>query len=248
MIEIKTAREIEIMRRAGRIVALVLQELRAAVKPGVTTQALDRLARERIEQLGGEPAFVGYRGYPATLCASVNDEVVHGIPGSRVLRDGDIIGLDLGARVEGFYGDAAVTVPVGAVRPEAQRLIEVTQEALRRGIAQVVAGRRLENISAAVQQHAESHGLSVVRQFVGHGIGRRLHEDPAVPNYGRPDHGPRLKAGMVIAIEPMVNAVLPDVEVLSDGWTAVTVDHSLSAHFEHTVAITDDGPQILTVP
>ena len=248
MIELKTAREIEIMRRAGRIVAQVLQELRAAVKPGVTTQALDRLARERVERLGGEPAFVGYRGYPATLCASVNDEVVHGIPGPRVLREGDIIGLDLGARVEGFYGDAAVTVPVGAVRPEAQRLIEVTQEALRLGIAQVVAGRRLENISAAVQQHAEAHGLSVVRQFVGHGIGRRLHEDPAVPNYGRPDHGPRLKAGMVIAIEPMVNVGPSDVEVLADGWTAVTVDHSLSAHFEHTVAITDDGPQILTVP
>ncbi len=248
MIELKTAREIELMRRAGRIVAVVLEELRRSVQPGVTTRALDTLARQGIERLGGMPAFVGYRGYPATLCASVNDEVVHGIPGDRVLREGDIVGLDLGAIVEGYYGDAAITVPVGAVRPDAARLMAVTREALARGIAQVAAGARLENISAAIQQYVESSGCSVVRQFVGHGIGRHLHEDPAVPNYGQPDRGPRLKAGMVIAIEPMVNAGGPDVAVLDDGWTAVTTDHSLSAHFEHTVAITEAGPEILTLP
>ena len=248
MIELKTAREIEMMRRAGRIVAEVLQELHQAVKPGVTTRALDAMAQAGIERRGGKPAFLGYRGFPATLCTSVNDQVVHGIPGDRVLRAGDIIGLDLGAIVDGYYGDAAITVPVGAVTPEVARLLDVTREALLRGIAQAVAGSRLENISAAVQHHAEEAGFAVVRQFVGHGIGRRLHEDPAVPNFGRPDHGPRLTAGMVLAIEPMVNMGGPEVKVLADGWTAVTKDHSLSAHFEHTVAITERGPEILTLP
>ena len=248
MIELKTAREIGIMRRAGRIVAEVLKELRQAVKPGVTTRALDAISQAGIERRGGTPAFLGYRGFPATLCASVNDEVVHGIPGDRVLRAGDIIGLDLGAIVDGYYGDAAITVPVGAVTPDVARLLDVTREALARGIAQATVGSRLENISAAVQRHAEAAGFSVVRQFVGHGIGKRLHEDPAVPNYGRPDRGPRLKAGMVLAIEPMVNLGGSEVKVLADGWTAVTADHSLSAHFEHTVAITERGPEILTVP
>ena len=248
MIELKTEREIAVMRRAGQMVAQVLEELRQAVVPGATTRQLDALARRGIERRGGEPAFVGYRGYPATLCASVNDAVVHGIPGDRVLQHGDIIGLDLGTRVEGYYGDAAITVPVGTVRPEAERLIAVTREALTRGIAEVAAGTRLENISAAIQRYVEAQGFSVVRQFVGHGIGRRLHEDPAVPNFGQPDRGPRLKAGMVLAIEPMVNMGSPDVKVLADGWTAVTADHSLSAHFEHTVAITERGAEILTLP
>ena len=248
MIELKTAREIAIMRRAGAVVGQVLEELRRAVRPGITTQALDALAREGIVRRGAAPAFLGYRGFPATLCASVNDEVVHGIPGPRVLREGDIIGLDLGAIVEGYYGDAAVTVPVGRADRAAQRLMDVTRQALERGIAEAQVGQRVQHISAAVQRHVEAQGFAVVHQFVGHGIGRALHEDPAVPNYGEPDHGPRLKAGMVLAIEPMINAGGPDVRVLEDGWTAVTTDQSLSAHFEHTVAITEQGPQVLTLP
>ena len=248
MIELKTAQEIALMRRAGAMVAQVLQQLRSVVRPGMTTRDLDAEAERHLKKLGGRPAFKGYRGFPATLCASVNEEVVHGIPGPRKLRDGDIVGLDYGVEISGFYADGAITVPVGAIPAEAQRLLHVTEEALTRGIAAVRVGERLSNISVAVQRHAEAAGYSVVRQFVGHGIGRNIHEDPPVPNYGEPDRGPRLKVGMVLAIEPMVNVGGPEVEIMPDGWTVVTTDRKLSAHFEHTVAITDEGPRVLTVP
>lgn len=247
MIELKSAREIAIMRRAGAMVAQVLQHVRAIVRPGMTTQDLDAEAVRRLKSLGGEPAFKGYKGFPATLCTSVNEEVVHGIPGPRRLREGDIVGLDYGVRLDGLYADAAITVPVGTIGSETERLLRVTEEALARGIAAARAGERLSAISVAVQRHAEAAGYSVVRQFVGHGIGRNIHEDPPVPNYGEPDRGPRLKAGMVLAIEPMVNMGGPDVEILRDSWTVVTRDRRLSAHFEHTVAVTDEGPQVLTV-
>jgi methionyl aminopeptidase len=216
------------------------------VKPGVTTADLDRLAEEFIIGEGAIPAFKGYRGYPATLCTSVNEEVVHGIPSARRLEEGDIIGIDVGAIVEGFYGDAAVTLPVGRISDEAARLIRVTEAALAAGLAQVRAGNRLSDISHAVQTVAEAAGYSVVTDFVGHGIGRNLHEDPQVPNFGKPGEGPRLKEGLVLAIEPMVNIGGHEVEVLSDRWTVVTRDKSLSAHFEHTIAITPDGPKVLT--
>lgn len=248
MIELKTPEEIAAMRRAGSMVARVLAHLRSIVRPGMTTQQLDREAERQLKLLGGEPAFKGYRGFPATLCASVNEEVVHGIPGPRTLQEGDIIGLDYGARVDGFFADGAVTAPVGRLSSEAERLVRVTEEALQAGIRAIHVGERLSSISVAVQRHAETAGYSVVRQFVGHGIGRQIHEDPPVPNYGVPDRGPRLKAGMVLAIEPMVNAGGPEVDTLSDGWTVVTKDRRLSAHFEHTVAITEHGPEILTVP
>ena len=248
MIELKTPQEIATMRRAGAMVGRVLRHLRSFVRPGMTTQELDAEAERQLKQLGGEPAFKGYRGFPASLCVSVNEEVVHGIPGRRTLQEGDIVGLDYGTRVAGLYADGAITVPVGRISPETERLVRVTEEALTRGIEAVRPGDRLSSISVAVQRHAEAAGFSVVRQFVGHGIGRNIHEDPPVPNYGEPDRGPRLKAGMVLAIEPMVNAGKPDVEILPDGWTVVTKDGRMSAHFEHTVAITDHGPQILTVP
>ena len=248
MIELKTSQEIAIMRRAGSMVGQVLQHLRSIVRPGMTTRDLDAEAERRLKKLGGRPAFKGYRGFPATLCASVNEEVVHGIPGARKLCEGDIIGLDYGTLVDGFFADGAITVPVGRIAPEAERLMRVTEEALQRGIDAARAGERLSNISAAVQQHAERAGFSVVRQFVGHGIGRHIHEDPPIPNFGEPDRGPRLKAGMVLAIEPMVNAGGPDVNILDDGWTVVTTDRKWSAHFEHTVAVTEQGPQVLTVP
>ncbi len=246
MIELKSPSQLEAMRRAGRIVGELLARLQAAVAPGMTTGALDALAGETIAELGGLPAFKGYRGFPGYICTSVNDEVVHGIPGPRVLKAGDIIGLDVGARADGYYGDAAVTVPVGAVSDEARRLITVTRQALEAGIAMAVPGQRLSDISHAVQRVVEAAGFSVVREFVGHGIGTQLHEEPQVPNYGPPGTGPVLKAGMVLAIEPMVNAGRPEVEVLADGWTAVTRDRRFSAHFEHTVAITERGPEILT--
>jgi methionyl aminopeptidase len=240
--------ELQKMHRACAIVVDTLGALAEAAVPGVRTKELDRLARERIQRAGARPAFLGYRGYPATLCISVNEEVVHGIPGDRKLKDGDIVGLDLGCVVDGFYGDSARTVAVGRVSPEARRLMEVTEQSLHAGIGQCHPGRRVGDIGHAVQRHAEGHGFTVVREFVGHGIGTSLHEEPQVPNYGPPGRRERLVAGMCLAIEPMVNVGRPDVKVLDDGWTAVTVDGSLSAHFELSVAVTPFGPWILSEP
>jgi methionyl aminopeptidase len=242
----KSPAEIERMRAANALVADVLAELAAMVAPGVTTAELDARAEALVRAGGAEPAFKGYRGYPATLCASVNDQVVHGIPSDLALVEGDIISLDMGVKLNGFYGDSAVTVPVGTVAPEVLTLLRVTRESLEKGIAQVRLGGRVSDIGHAIQQHVEAHGFSVVREFVGHGIGAALHEDPQIANYGEPGHGPRLAEGMVLAIEPMVNMGKPAVRVLRDGWTAVTRDGSLSAHFEHSVAVTKDGPLVLT--
>jgi methionyl aminopeptidase len=235
------------MREAGRLVGEVLTELSAMVQPGVTTADLDEAAEKRIVAAGAVPAFKGYHGYPATICASVNEEVIHGIPsGRRVLKAGDVISIDVGASLDGYYGDSAVTLPVGPVSEEAATLLRVTDEALYKAIARVRPGGRVSDIGHAVQQHVEAFGFSVVREFVGHGIGQRMHEEPQIPNYGEPGRGPRLAEGMVLAIEPMVNAGKPAVKVLADGWTAVTRDGSLSAHFEHTVAVTSGEPWILT--
>lgn len=220
----------------------------ARVAPGVRTRDLDTFAEEYLRKRGATPAFKGYRDYPFSLCVSVNEEVVHGLPSERRLRDGDIVSLDLGTIVDGYYGDSALTVPVGQVSPEAARLLRVTEEALMRGIGAARLGGHLSDISYAVQSHVEAHGFSVVRIFVGHGIGKALHEDPQIPNYGPPGSGPRLKQGMVLAIEPMVNAGAPEVEILPDNWTAVTKDRSLSAHFEHTIALSEQGVEILTEP
>jgi methionyl aminopeptidase len=239
--------ELDKLRRVNQLVASVLGELRAMVAPGVTTQDIDAVAEDLVRQAGGEPAFKGYHGYPATVCASVNEQVVHGIPSTRQLVEGDILSLDMGAKLEGFFGDCAVTVPVGHIEDAAGELLRVTEEALFRGIDAVKPGARVSDIGAAVQQHVEAHGFSVVREFVGHGIGTALHEEPQIANYGPAGHGPRLAEGMVLAIEPMVNIGKPVVRVLADGWTAVTRDGSLSAHFEHTVAVTTDGREILTL-
>lgn len=247
MIIRKSKSEIEKMRAAGRIVAAVLKELEAMVCPGITTKELDRAAERLIRDAGAIPTFKGYRGFPASICTSVNEEVVHGIPGNRKLKEGDIIGIDCGATYQGYVGDAAVTVPVGRVSPELQRLIEAARAALYAAIEKCRVGNRLGDVSHAVQSYVEPLGYSVVRSYCGHGIGRQMHEDPQVPNYGKPGTGPRLREGLVIAIEPMINMGNYDVEVLSDGWTVVTVDRLPSAHFEHTVAITEDGPQILTL-
>jgi len=251
MITLKTPEEIEIMRAANVIVAEVLATLRRQVGPGVTTADLDRVAEEMTRQRGATPAFKGYapagRAFPRSVCTSINDEVVHGIPSERrVLREGDLIGLDFGVCFRGFYGDSAVTVAVGDADPEAERLMHVTEEALWAGIEQVRAGNRLGDVSAAIQERVERDGFSVVREFVGHGIGRRLHEEPQVPNYGKRDRGVRLREGMVLAIEPMVNAGAPDVRVKEDGWTAVTMDGRRSAHFEHSVAVTGGEPYVLS--
>ncbi len=247
MIILKSLQEIEQIRKACLIVADVLERMRGQVHPGVSTEALDEFAERFILAVGAKPAFKGYRGYPKTLCTSVNNEVIHGIPSKDVvLKQGDIVSIDVGAIVEGFYGDAAITLPVGKVTPEAERLIRVTEESLYRGIEQAASGNRLYDISYAVQSHVESHGYSVVRDFVGHGIGRNMHEDPQIPNFGSRGQGPRIKAGMVFAIEPMVNMGGSATIVKEDGWTAVTVDGSLSAHFEHTVAVMPEGPQILS--
>jgi methionyl aminopeptidase len=243
----RSAAEIERMRRANQFVAGVLAELEAMVAPGVTTADLDRAAERLTREGGAEPAFKGYRGYPATLCASVNEEVVHGIPSAgRALRPGDIVSLDMGVKLDGFYGDSAVTVPVGSVPPATQALLAATREALDLGIAQAQVGGRLSDIGHAIQACVEGHGFSIVREFVGHGIGERLHEEPQIPNYGTPGRGPKLTAGMVLAIEPMVAMGRPETRVLGDGWTAVTRDGSLAAHFEHTIAVTADGPLVLT--
>jgi methionyl aminopeptidase len=247
MIILKTPAEVEVMARASRVVAEALDIVLKAVRPGISTEELDCIAEQEIRGRGALPAFKGYRNYPRTLCASVNEQVVHGIPSKRKLKEGDIIGLDLGAIVGGFYGDSAVTVAVGSVPDSTEKLVRVTKEALYLGIQQAVVGNRLSDISCAVQQHIESSGFSVVTEFVGHGIGRQLHEEPQVPNYGKPGQGPRLQPGMVLAIEPMVNMGRSAVRILDDRWTAVTVDGSLSAHFEHTIAIQATGePHILS--
>lgn len=252
MIVLKSPQEIKAMRKAGQVVAQVLARLGEMIRPGVTTGALDRAAENLLRELGAVPAFKGYRPehartpFPASICTSINSQVVHGIPGPRVLKEGEIVSIDVGAIVDGFCGDAARTFPVGKVSPEAARLLLVTEEALEKGIEQARVGNRLSDISYAIQQWVEAHGFSVVRDLVGHGIGRKMHEPPPVPNAGPPGRGPRLKPGMVLAIEPMVNAGAYGVKTEADGWTVVTEDGSLSAHFEHTVAITADGPQILT--
>jgi methionyl aminopeptidase len=247
MIICKSPAEIERMRAAGALVAAVLSDLAAAVAPGVSTAELDERAEAMIVGAGGVPAFKGYHGYPATLCVSIDDEVIHGIPSrARRLAEGDIVSVDVGAVLDGFVGDSAVTFPVGRVSERAATLLRVTQEALYRGILAAKVGGRVSDIGDAVQRHVEANGCSVVREFVGHGIGTAMHEEPQVPNYGPPGRGARLAEGMVLAIEPMVNLGRPAVRVLEDGWTAVTRDHSWSAHFEHTVAITVDGPLVLT--
>jgi methionyl aminopeptidase len=248
MIIIKSSREIEQLRKPSAIVAEVLQRLRKAVVPGVTTRELDQITEDVILARGAIPAFKGYRGYPASLCASINEQVVHGIPNHRRLEQGDIISLDVGASLNGYFGDAAITLPVGTVEPEAERLLKVTEQALTLGIEQARKGNRLFDISFAVQSWVESHGFSVVRDFVGHGIGKSLHEEPQIPNFGAPHQGPRLEEGMVFALEPMVNEGTYEVKILSDGWTVVTADRKRSAHFEHTIAVTDGAPEILTLP
>jgi methionyl aminopeptidase len=246
MIFLKSPEEIEKMSASGRVVAEILAEVRERIRPGVTTRELDQLADRLCAKKKAKAAFKGYRGYPFSLCVSVNEEVVHGFPSERRLVEGDIVSLDFGVLMDGYYGDAALTQPVGRVSPLAERLIRVTREALFRGLEKARAGNRLGDISAAVQGYVEGHRFSVVRQFVGHGIGRSLHEDPQIPNFGEAGRGILLKAGMVLAVEPMVNAGGYEVEIKEDGWTAVTKDRSLSAHFEHTVAITEDGCRILT--
>jgi methionyl aminopeptidase len=247
MIHLKSPEEMEKMRRASRIVAEVLKEIGSFVKPGVTTSELDSLAEEMMRKKKAVPAFKGYRGYPNVLCTSVNETVVHGIPSELSLKEGDIIGIDCGVVIDGFYGDSARTFAVGRVDPESQRLIDVTRESLQKGIEQMAVGNRIHDISWAVQSHVEAAGFSIVRDFVGHGIGRSLHEEPQVPNFGTPRTGMRLAAGMVLAIEPMVNQGKPEVKVLEDGWTAVTVDGMRSAHFEHTIALTEKGFEILSL-
>jgi methionyl aminopeptidase len=247
MIVCRSRAELEKMREAGRLVGEVLTELASRVAPGITTAELDAIAERRIVAAGAIPAFKGYHGYPATICASINEEVIHGIPsGRRELVEGDIVSIDVGAALDGYYGDSAITLPVGKVSEQAARLLRATEESLYKAIEVVKPGARVSDIGHAVQKHVEAAGFSVVREFVGHGIGQKMHEEPQVPNYGEPGRGPRLSEGMVLAIEPMVNAGRPAVRVLSDGWTAVTRDGSLSAHFEHTVAVTADGPWILT--
>ena len=246
---LKSQDELEKMYRAGQVVWEVLNELRGMVKPGVSTMDLERAAEKRCAASGARPAFKNYQGYPCVLCASINEEVVHGIPkASRKLAEGDIISLDFGVALEGYYGDAAVTVPVGEIAPETRRLLDATRESLDRAIEQVRPGRRLSDISHAVESCVKQHGFSVVRDFVGHGIGTKMHEEPQLPNFGEPGRGPRLEEGMVLAIEPMVNAGTAEVELKEDKWTAVTRDGRRSAHFEHTVAVTAKGPWILTRP
>lgn len=245
-ITVKSSEDLAAMRRAGRVAAQALRAVADAIRPGITTRDLDQIAEDRIRALGGVPAFLGYRGFPASLCTSVDDEVVHGIPGPRKLRTGEIVSLDLGAIVDGFHGDVAVTMPVGKIADEVARLLQVTREALEVGIRAVGPGAHLGDVGAAIQRYVEAHGYSVVREFAGHGIGRRLHEEPQIPNFGRPGNGVILKPGMTLAIEPMVNMGTSEVGMEPDGWTVKTRDHKPSAHFEHTVAVSGDGPVVLT--
>jgi methionyl aminopeptidase len=247
MIILKSQEEIEKITVACRIVGRTLAFLKDKIKPGLKTIQIDRFAADYIRDNDAIPAFKGYRGYPANICASVNNEVIHGIPSDRVLNEGDIVGVDLGVYKDGFYGDAAYTFPVGEINGEAQRLLKVTEEALYKGIKKAVSGNRISDISHSIQKHVEANKYTVVRAFVGHGIGRDLHEDPQIPNFGPPNRGPRLQSGMTIAIEPMVNAGGHEVVILDDGWTAITMDGKLSAHFEHTILVTADEPKILTL-
>jgi len=246
LITLKSQRELDLMRDASKIVAGVLENLKHHCKAGVTTRELDRIAEETALKESGKPAFKGYRGFPGSLCTSINQEVVHGIPGERELREGDILSMDFGVLYQGYYGDAAVTVPIGAVEPEIGNLLRITEESLYLGIERMVTGNHLSDISAAIQNHAESNGYSVVKEFGGHGIGKRLHEEPMVLNYVSDGRGIRLKPGLVLALEPMLNMGTDKVRILPDGWTVVTLDGKTSAHFEHTVAITESGPEILT--
>jgi len=243
---VKSPQEIETMRQAGRVVAAILEVLLRRIKPGVITEELDAVTARELSRYGATSSFKGYRGFPAYLCVSVNDELVHGIPGKRVLEEGDIVSLDVGAMLQGFHGDAALTVGVGKISPQAEALLEATEGALRAGIASAQSGARLGDISAAIQSFAESRGFSVVREYVGHGIGREMHEDPQIPNFGSPGQGPLLQKGMTLALEPMVNAGVWRTKVGSDRWTVTTADGGLCAHFEHTIAITDGEAEILT--
>ncbi len=246
MIILKSDRELAYMRDAGKIVAETLVEVKKAVKPGVSTLELDRIAEEYIKSRGAIPTFKGYNGFPGNICASINEQVVHGIPGLKKLKNGDNVSVDIGAVINGYNGDAAVTIAVGEVDAEMQKLLDVTEQSLYKGIEKAMAGNRLGDISHAIQAYVEDHGYGVVRDYVGHGIGRKMHEDPQVPNYGHPGRGPRLKSGMTLAIEPMINLGTHEVKTLDDGWTVVTADGKPSAHFEHTIAITDGKPEILT--
>ena len=246
MIICKTPRELDIMREAGKIVALTHKELQKHIVPGITTKELDKLAEDFIHQAGAIPSFKGYNGFRGSICASVNEELVHGIPGERVLKEGDIISIDIGAKYNGYHGDSAWTYPVGVISEDTKRLLEVTEQSLYKGIDEAKPSARLSDISHAIQTFVESHNFSIVREYVGHGIGQDLHEDPQIPHYGPPNKGPRLKPGMVLAIEPMVNAGSRYVKTLADNWTVVTVDGKMCAHFEHTVAITETGYEILT--
>ena len=247
MISIKSPREIELMRIAGRIVAETHELLRKAIRPGITTLELDAIAEEYIRKSGAKPAFKDYNGFPASICSSINEQVVHGIPGPTALKDGDIIGIDIGAVYDGYYGDAARTYGVGSIDKETERLLKVTEESFFKGIEYALPGNRLSDISHSIQKHVESNGFSVVRDFVGHGIGRSMHEDPQIPNYGLPHKGPRLAAGVALAIEPMVNQGRYAVKVREDGWTVVTADGKPSAHYENTIVITNGKPEILTL-
>jgi len=242
----KSRAEIDKMRRSGLIVADTLARLRKMVEPGITTLELDAVAEANIRGAGAIPTFKGYRGFPASICASINEEVVHGIPSERRLKEGDIIKIDCGATLDGYVGDAAISVPVGKISPEWQRLLDVTRDSLLKAIEKMVAGNHLYDVSSAVQHHVEAEGFSIVRDFCGHGIGQRMHEDPQVPNYGRPGTGPVLKEGWVLAIEPMVNEGTHEVRILKDGWTVKTKDGRASSHFEHTIAVTEEGPRVLT--
>ncbi len=247
MISVKSRHELEIMREAGRIVAMAHAEVKRVVAPGITTRDLDDVVEQVIRKAGATPSFKGYQGFPAAICASVNEELVHGIPGNRELHEGDIVSVDIGAFFKGYHGDSAYTYAVGSISQEAQRLLDMTEASLYEGIKRAMVGNRLSDISHAIQSYVEPKGMSIVREYVGHGIGREMHEAPQIPNFGPPGKGPRLKAGMVLAIEPMVNAGGPDVRTLLDNWTVVTEDGSLCAHFEHTVAVDDNGPVLLTV-
>jgi methionyl aminopeptidase len=246
VITFKSATELEAMRQSSRVVAVVLGELEPLIRPGIRTRDLDLYAEKRTRELGAVPAFKGYRGYPASLCVSVNEEIIHGIPSGRILQEGDIVSLDFGVLYEGFYSDSALTAPVGRASAEALKLIAAAERSFFKGLEQMREGNRLSDISAAIQASVESEGYGVIRQFVGHGIGRALHEEPQVPNFGAPGRGPKIRTGMTLAIEPMIAAGAYDIEVLADGWTAVTRDRSLAAHYEHTVALTENGPEVLS--